>query len=144
MEPAARPPAEVQCKLLTSRSVRIQLTGINVLIISDLQNRFQSGMCVCMCGSSSAQSILLISLAPCCWERLDTWASARLASAERAPRTLWGERSEASILPAAFKVVAEKQPKSEFGSSEFQNKEREGGKERKTTSHCKAEHTTDG
>ena len=36
---------------------------------------------------------------------------------------LWGERSEASSLPAAFKVRAEKQPKCEFSSSEFQNKE---------------------
>lgn len=42
----------------------------------------------------------------------------------RERRTLWGERSEASFLPAAFKVTAEKQPKCEFSSSEFQNKER--------------------
>lgn len=45
----------------------------------------------------------------------------------RESRTLWGERSEASLLPAAFKVTAEKQPKCEFSSSEFQNKEREKG-----------------
>lgn len=42
----------------------------------------------------------------------------------RERRTLWGERSEASFLLAAFKVTAEKQPKCEFSSSEFQNKER--------------------
>lgn len=43
---------------------------------------------------------------------------------ERERRTLRGERSEASFLPAAFKVTAEKQPKCEFSSSEFQNKEK--------------------
>lgn len=42
----------------------------------------------------------------------------------REKRILWGERSEAFFLPAAFKDTAEKQPKCEFSSSELQNKER--------------------
>lgn len=46
-------------------------------------------------------------------------------------RSLWGERSEASFLPAAFKVTAEKQPKCDFSSSEFQNKD---GRHRSETS----------
>lgn len=55
-----------------------------------------------------------------------TWALASLTSAkrERGRRTLRRERSDASFLPAAFKVTAEKQPKCEFSSSEFQNKEK--------------------
>lgn len=49
----------------------------------------------------------------------------------REGRNLWGERSEASFLPAAFKVTPEKQPECEFSNSEFQNKEREREKKRK-------------
>lgn len=56
--------------------------------------------------------------------RVARYLSLSQAHVCRGRGTLWGERSEASFLPAAFKVTAEKQPKCEFSSSEFQNKER--------------------
>lgn len=60
-----------------------------------------------------------MSLPQLCFERLDTWAS-RL---QKEKEVVFGEKDQRpSNLPAVFKAVAKKQLKSEFGGSEFQNK----------------------
>lgn len=86
MKPAADTGAGAQCKWAVSRSLWIQLIGINdwsFQICRTLQNGMHMGVFQC-----SSQSILLISLLLCCWEWLDTWASARFTSAERARNSL--------------------------------------------------------
>lgn len=75
----------VQCKSIALRPERVQRTGVGRLTAFQIgRKRFGA--------RRARQGIPLISLAAACRERLDTWASARLTSAETAARTLQGVR----------------------------------------------------
>lgn len=91
MKFAASTGASAQCKLVISRSVWTQSIGINYRSFH-ICRTFQRGVCVLCVGGwvfqCSSQSIRLLLY---CSEWLDTWATARLTSAER---ELLGEKDQ--------------------------------------------------
>lgn len=125
MKFAAGTGAGVQCKFIISRcmmspcfqSMAIKYWSVLIcvifwrgLLISEGKsyNKSKQPLKFITTGALTAARYLSVSRTNVCRER----------------RSLWGERSEASPLPAAFKVTAEKQRECESSSTEFPNKYR--------------------